>query len=250
MGASRRITRAFSIAAAIGILAGAAADRPPAANGGLPPGGSIAGTVTVKSARTAPALRVTKDTEYCGRELPSEALLVNPEGGLANAVVYLQGTPAASAPGAGAGATLTLRNDKCAFVPHVQAAVAGGSLTLTNEDPLMHNVHLFLRTDGQRRTLMNLALPAGVPRLDASRAVRRPGVIEVRCDAHAWMSAWILVFEHPYFAVTDARGSFTIPNVPPGTYTLKVWHETLGELSSEVTAKSGQGTTVRLPYDG
>lgn len=251
MNTSRRIIPALGIAAAIGILAGATADRPsrlPAANARLAPVvGSIEGTVTVKRARTAPALRVTKDVEHCGHELASEALLANPQGGLANAIVYIEGSPA---PSPGAGATLSLSNDGCAFVPHVQATVAGGSLTLKNNDPLLHNVHFFLRTDGRRRTVMNVALPASVPRLDASRALRRPGVIEVRCDAHDWMSAWILLFDHPYFAVTDARGSFTLPDVPPGTYTVKVWHETLGESASQVTVRSGEQTTLHLPYEG
>lgn len=254
MNTPRRIAPALGIAAAIAILAGATAERPSgpfrptASSVALAPVGSIDGTVTVKRARAAPPLRVTKDVEHCGHELVSEALLANPQGGLANAVVYIEGSPAASSPGAGA--TLRLSNDGCAFVPHVQAAVAGGSLTLRNNDPLLHNVHFFLRTDGRRRTVMNLALPASVPRLDASRALRRPGVIEVRCDAHEWMSAWILLFDHPYFAVTDARGRFTLPDLPPGTYTLRVWHETLGELSGEVAVQSGQVTTVSLPYAG
>lgn len=132
----------------------------------------------------------------------------------------------------------------------MQAGQAGGVLTLTNEDPTMHNVHLFLHTEGRRRTLINVGLPGNTPSVNASRAVRRAGRIEVPCDAHDWMSGWILLFEHPYFAVTDPEGNFTLGEVPPGGYTLKVWHEALGELSREVVVEQGKMTKVLLRFGG
>lgn len=244
----RHVGSRLAIATAIALLGaalafGSVASREPAQTG------SISGTVKAKGARKLPALQVTKDTEYCGKELPSEAILTAPDGALRNAVVYLEiagRQPAAEA----SRSALVLRNERCAFVPHVQAGLVGGKLTLTNEDPLLHNVHLFLKMESGRRTLINLGLPGNVPGVDASRALRRPGIIEVRCDAHDWMSGWILLLEHPYFAVTDERGTFTIANVPPGTYTLKVWHEELGELSREAIVADGKTSTVAFQYGG
>ena len=208
--------------------------------------GSIAGTVTVPNAGKPQSLRVTTDVEYCGRTLPSEAVLATAEGRLANAVVYLD--LASPKPGQTPPGTVLVRNEQCRFVPHVQAALAGATVTLTNDDPLLHNVHFFLHVNGQRRTVANLALPGKVPRLDASRAARRPGLIEVRCDAHEWMTGWILLLDHQYFALTDKQGRFTIPDVPPGTYTMRVWHEALGELRQEVVVRVGQVARVSLRF--
>lgn len=245
----RQVGSALAIAAAVALLGGAASVSRSAASREPAQTGSISGTVKTKGARNPPALHVTKDTEHCGKELPSEAILTAPDGALRNAVIYLEiaGSPL---PAGASGSALVLRNEKCAFVPHVQAGVIGGKLTLTNEDPLLHNVHLFLKMDRGRRTLINMGLPGNVSGVDASRAFRRPGVIEVRCDAHDWMTGWILLFEHPYFAVSDERGNFTVPNVPPGTYMLKVWHEELGELSHEVVVAGGKTATVTFQYGG
>jgi hypothetical protein len=60
-------------------------------------------------------------------------------------------------------------------------------------------------------------------------------MVSVRCDLHPWMQGWLGVLDHPYFAVTDAEGRFTLRDVPPGDYTLAVWHERLGTGTSRVT---------------
>jgi hypothetical protein len=65
----------------------------------------------------------------------------------------------------------------------------------------------------------------------------QPEFIKVTCDAHGWMSGWIVVEDHPYYAVTDQTGSFNLSNVPPGDYEVKVWHETLGEKTQKVSVK-------------
>ena len=67
-----------------------------------------------------------------------------------------------------------------------------------------------------------------------------PEKIQVNCDAHSWMSAWIVVAEHPYYAVTDADGAFTLPNVPSGTYTIEYWHGTFGMRAAAVTVTAGE----------
>jgi hypothetical protein len=66
--------------------------------------------------------------------------------------------------------------------------------------------------------------------------MRRPDEFQVKCDVHPWMSSRFVVFNHPFFAVTDDKGSFTISGLPPGTYTLTTWHE-LGEKVSAVEQK-------------
>lgn len=211
------------------------------------PTGSITGTVKARSVPRLPPLEVNKNRDYCGDRLPSEAVVAASDGRLRYAIVYLEG---AEFPGQLEGVPLAIRNEKCAFVPHVQAGRVGSRLEVTSADPILHNTHLFLRSGTGRKSLLNLALPGEHSRLDASRATRRPGVVELKCDAHKWMSGYLLLFDHPYYAVTDADGSFSIRDVPPGTYTVKVWHETFGELAREVVVEPGKAASLSFEFTG
>jgi plastocyanin len=152
-------------------------------------------------------------------------------------------------PGEPTAGQLRIENKKCAFAPHVQTGTVGSTLNAFNQDGVLHNVRLYLKMGSKRRSLLNLALPAKTGPVNASRATRRAGTIEVTCDAHTWMSAYVVLFDHPYHSVTDAQGSFAIENVPPGTYPLKVWHESLGELVTEVVVEAGKPTTLALQFN-
>lgn len=168
-------------------------------------------------ARPAPTLPVKHDGHVCGSSKPDEALLIDKAGGVRNAVVYLEGVANAPQPAAG---TATLDQKACQFLPHVQAVPVGSTLVIGNSDNVLHNVHGF--RDGE--TLFNLAMPA--PKMTIKRKLSKPGLHFFRCDAgHTWMSSYVWTFPHPYYAVTDAAGRFTIKDVPPGKYTVRVWHE-------------------------
>ena len=218
----------------------------PAPTDGVPPNGSIVGTITASGAKSAAPLKADTDVEYCGEEIPSEAVVATAKGRVRYAVVSLEGATSPSQP---ATDRLRVENQKCAFAPHVQTGTVGSTLNAFNQDGVLHNVRLYSKMGSKRRSLINLALPAKAGPVDASRATRRAGTIEVTCDAHTWMSAYIVLFDHPYHAVTDAQGSFSIDNVPPGTYPLKVWHESLGELATEVVVEPGKPTTVALQFN-
>ncbi len=209
--------------------------------------GSIEGTIKTNAVPDLPPLEVNKNQDYCGDQLESEAVVANAAGQLRYAVVYLDGVEYSGNPEQ---TPLAIGNEKCAFNPHVQAGMVRSTLEVTSADPILHNTHLFLVSGSRERSLINLALPGEDARLDASRATRRPGVVEMKCDAHKWMSGYILLFDHPYYAVSDAEGSFAIDGVPPGTYTIKVWHETLGELTEEVTVEAGEATSVSFEFAG
>jgi plastocyanin len=196
--------------------------------------GEISGTVRIAATRPVlPAVPVLKDAQVCGREVADEKIVLGAGGGLANVVVWLKGA-APRRPGPTRGATLD--QVACRYHPHVQAVTVGTTLALLNNDAVLHNVHA--TTDGGPVpvTVFNVAMPfkgENVPTV-----LRRPGAMSVRCDAgHAWMSAYIHVFDHPYFAVTDVEGRFTIKDVPPGRYTIEYWHEPLDE-HSRATVKS------------
>ena len=105
---------------------------------------------------------------------------------------------------------------------------------MRNSDPLIHNV----RSLSEENRPFNIGQPAGTP--DRKKVFKdKEGPIELRCDFHPWMRAYLFVMEHPYFAVTDAQGHFTIKGLPVGNYTLAIWHEAFGEQEQKITVKAG-----------
>jgi plastocyanin len=118
------------------------------------------------------------------------------------------------------------------FVPHVLAIPVGSTVEFPNNDRTFHNV--FSLSDIRTFDLGRYAAPH-------SKTVRfdRPGIVRVFCDIHSHMSAFILVFAHRYFAVTDAEGRYRIENVPPGTYTVSVWNEMTSVESRQITVPDG-----------
>ena len=208
-------------------------------------GGTIKGTVTFQGA--APArqkIEVTKDTNVCGAggAKLSEALVVGPGGGIANVVVRLSGMTkgAALAPPA---TKPTLDQKVCQFHPHVVLVPAGSAVTMVNSDGILHNVHTY----GEANPPVNKAQPGFKKQLDIQ--FDKPEFpIRVECDAHSWMKAWIVVQDHPYYAVTDESGAFTLSNVPPGDYDLEAWQETLGRKSAKVSVAAGGVATAAIVF--
>jgi hypothetical protein len=104
----------------------------------------------------------------------------------------------------------------------------GTALAVLNNDAVLHNVHGTTETGGSPLTVFNIAMPFKGGK--SPQVLKRPGAIKLRCDAgHTWMSAYVHVFDHPFYAVTDAKGRFTIKDVPPGKYTLEYWHEPISD---------------------
>ena len=210
------------------------------ASAGAP--GTVAGTVRVSDpARHAPAaLPVFKNKEVCGDSVPDDRLLIGPEGGLRYAVVTIEGVRAGKK--TERDLTVTLDNRGCRFEPHVQTAEVGQWLDLRNSDPVLHNADARLGQD----TLFNVALTPG---REVRKPLARPGLVAITCDVrHTWMNAFVAVADHPYHTVTDAYGAFEIRDVPPGTYTLRIWHETLGTLAQQVTVTAGGTATADVTY--
>ena len=159
---------------------------------------------------------VRKNTDVCGEHKPFQALVVGPTRGIKGTVVYLEGVEQGKrAP------EFELDNAKCLFVPHVSAVMAGAKVRIRNSDPILHNTHGFI----DRLTVFNIALPTKDQAVDVTQRIKKPGVVEVLCDAHTHMRAWIVVRDNPYFAVSDDDGRFRIDEIPPGRYRVTAWHE-------------------------
>jgi hypothetical protein len=204
-------------------------------------GGTIDGVVTLSGAAPSEApIKVTKNQDYCGQTIPDPAYTVDAGGGLANVIVYLKditkGKGAPTEP-------LALVNTKCMFSPRAQGAMVSEQVKISSEDTVLHNTHP--QNAETNATIFNVALP--FKGFSVTKPLpSMPMMIKVKCDAHEWMHAWILELDHPYYATTAADGHFSIKDVPPGTYTLAVWHEAAGEKSAPVTVAAGQTVKAKV----
>lgn len=124
----------------------------------------------------------------------------------------------------------------CLYAPHVLGVQVGQPVEFRNGDPVNHNCH-GLPFDNREFNFNQL------PGASDQRKFPRPEIFKLKCDYHPWMSAWIGVVDHPYFAVTDADGRFAIKGLPPGKYTLEAWHERLKGPAVEITV-AGPKTEV------
>ncbi len=203
-------------------------------------GGELIGTINFKgNAPVKPSLTVDRNSEYCGKTVPDESLIINPENkGIQNVVISLENISQGKKHDP---TIVTLDNSQCQFVPHTLAVMVGDSYELKSSDPIIHNTHL--RLDGGS-TFLNIVLaPNG-------NAIKRPltkvGIINGRCDAHHFMTVNMLVFSHPYFAITDQKGEFKISDIPPGKYNVKIWHESLSVQEKEIIIKPSEKTDLSL----
>ena len=149
----------------------------------------------------------------------SEDLIVSDDGGMQNVFVYVRGgVPKQDYPVPEEIGVLDQKG--CMYRPRVQGVRAGQTFHVVNSDPLLHNV----RGIAVRNRSFNMGQkPGSEPRERVFKRAERP--IELQCDVHTWMRGYIFVMDHPFFAVTDEDGNFSIEGLPPGEYTLAAWHE-------------------------
>lgn len=175
-----------------------------------------------------------------GRVVAEEGVVVNREGDLANVFVHLEGDFPTSPP-----PTRPAQIDQvgCVYVPHVIGAQVGQTIEVHNGDDLAHNVHASSRVDNG----FNVGQPVGglVYRFQPEQ---EEIMLHVGCDIHRWMSSYVGIVDHPYFAVTGTDGGFSMANVPPGTYTIHGWHEIFGESSQTVEVRAGETAVVDFSF--
>jgi len=181
---------------------------------------------------------VTIDQYICGKEKEPEDLLLSSNNGIRNAVVSLQNVP----PGAKRDwnfPAAKMDQKQCSFIPRVVIVPAGGTVEFLNSDRLLQNV----RSVGKENPPFNRAQPHA---RSISFTFKQPELLRVDCDLHSWMRGWVVVAEHPFYAVTNEQGEFTLENVPRGKYTLQVWQESLGNVTQEVVVGDKGATTVSV----
>jgi len=203
--------------------------------------GDIRGSVKFSGAAPkAQPIPTTKDQTACGQSVADESIVVS-NGKLKNVVLTVQGAPK-PAPGAEP-VRVTMDQSKCHYIPHVQAAAVGTPVDILNSDPVLHNIHSYLGTS----TVFNLAMPFKGQKI--VKTLAKPGLVNVKCDVHSWMHAYIVVTDAP-FAVTGDDGTFVIRGVPPGTYTMTAWHEKLGEKTAQVAVPASGEVAADFTFGG
>ncbi|RMF63498.1 MAG: hypothetical protein D6743_10630 [Calditrichaeota bacterium] len=205
-------------------------------------GGTITGTVRFpKEYPEREKVLISKDPQVCGAFQYSEQFVVNEDNhGLKNVVVTLVNVDG-KAPEKG---VFQLDQNKCRYVPHVQAVPVGSTLEIVNSDGILHNVHAYFGSFDPKNTVFNKAQPKFLKRI--KQVLDKPGIYYFKCDIHDHMRAYIAVMDQPYYAVSDEAGKFEITNVPPGTYKVQAWHEVLGTLEKEVQVQAGKTAEVNF----
>ena len=248
--------RSLGLAASVGLLAFALAcggsstpAAPPAAAAPVDPAtaGTVTALVTFEGEVPAPEMITITGDPRCVSEngaptRAEERIVVGDHQALQNVFVYVKdglgafGFPIPSEP-------VVLDQDKCRYTPRVVGVRVGQPLQIRNSDPLLHNV----RSNAVINQAFNKSTPIEGMKFDHVFATREV-MVPFKCDVHGWMSAYVGVLDHPYFGTTAPDGKVVLGNLPPGTYTIEAWHESLGTKTQQITIAPKESKNVSFTF--
>lgn len=201
--------------------------------------GVIYGNILLdEEAPELPRIVIDKNIDFCGEVLTDNVLMVKNRR-IQGAVVALNWKGDEKISGGELYMPVQLQSRNCRFHPRIQATHLGNYLILNSGDEITHNPHGWWNN---KKTIFNITLIN--PNQKFKRKLKWEGTYRVECDTHTWMKSYILVFKHPFYAVTGEEGSFRLDNVPTGIHTLRVWHEVLGEHTATVVVERGKETRM------
>ncbi len=213
-------------------------------------GGRISGKVSFEGTDPAPRqFTVAKDADTCGSGTRSIDFVRVNDGALTDAVVYLYRVKAGKDFPADI-ANAELNQERCDFKPFLGVMKNGEQLTVKNSDPVLHNIHTYEIIGRARKTVFNISQPGDLKTIRKQVKLKRGSAMKVECDAHDFMHSFTFVAKNPYFAVVGEDGSFSIDDVPPGTYKIRAWHGTLGEKKGTVTVEAGNTARIDFVFKG
>ena len=209
--------------------------------------GSVTGTVSLS--RPLPQLdaaRTGADSATCGESIVDESLSVQQSGaGVAGVLIWIEGIRAGKP--LPSERRRELESTHCRLAPRVQAAVVGSAVNVITHDNFRQQLQF--SAAGESASRARIPLGGGEQVIPTELPTKAPGLLTVVDANHPWPRAFIAVFDHPYFAITAPDGSFAIDGVPPGTYTLRAWHER-ARLAEQRVAISGTAVTVKVVLEG
>jgi plastocyanin len=174
---------------------------------------------------------------------PNEALVLGNGSTMGNIMVWVsKGLPAGKtwpAPKT----PLVLDQDGCQYKPHVMGIMVGQPYRILNSDGILHNIHTLPKINPQ----FNRGQPATVKEMTTSFG-KPEGMLQVKCDVHPWMTAYIGVYTHPFFSVTGTDGKFNISGLDAGTYEITAWHERLGTQTASITLAANDTKTQSFTF--
>ena len=206
---------------------------------------TVSGRITFSGQAPAPRpISMASDPRCINRDAVTETVVIGADGGLQNVFVYVKdGLGNVSFPVPATPAVIDQKG--CQYRPHVFGVQVGQPIEILNSDATLHNIH---------------ALPEANQGFNVGQALQglrhthtfstKEVMVPFKCDVHRWMSAYVGVLDHPFHAVTKADGSFTLNGLPPGTYTVEAWHESLGTMTQSVTVGAKETKQVAFSFAG
>jgi hypothetical protein len=205
-------------------------------------GGTIRGTVEIEGEAPADtSVRTGRDERVCGATLVDRSV-VRQGDRLGGAVVWLSGLRRGKALPTARRYEVTL--ERCQLTPRAQAVLAGGTLNVRSRDPLQTRFRFVRQPAGETIGFVTENDDGQV--VPVERVLRVPGQVDVRNDTHPWVRGFLFIFDQPYFATTPPAGTFSLDDVPAGSYRLSAWHERFGRVDTTITVQPGQTADVVL----
>jgi plastocyanin len=207
-----------------------------------------AGTVSGKITYTGTAAKMKpidmSKEPTCAKQHPTpvmtEAVVTGANNALANVVVYV--SAGASDESSVPSQAVTFAQKGCQYIPHVLAMHTGQELKVVNDDQTSHNIHPLAKINRE----WNKSQPPGTPPL--SEKFDKEEFIPVKCNVHPWMHGYFAVLKTSHYATSGENGSFTLPNLPPGKYTITAWQENYGAQTQDVTISGNETKTVDFTF--
>ena len=208
-----------------------------------PAGGTISGKVTYEGipakAKTIDMSKEPSCAKQHATPVTTEGVVTGPNNSLENVVVYISaGTPDESAPSQ----PVKFDQKGCQYIPHVLAFLVNQPLEIVNDDQTSHNIHPRPTINREWNKSQPPGSPPDVEKYD------KPEFIPVKCNIHPWMSGQFAVMKNSHFAISSADGGFSLPNLPPGKYTVTAWHESYGDQSMEVTISGSETKAANFVF--
>jgi plastocyanin len=206
-------------------------------------GGTISGKVTYTGTPVKQkAIDMSKEPS-CAKQhatpVTTETIVTGANNTLQNVVVYISaGADDANAPAQ----AVTFTQKGCQYVPHVLALHTGQELQVANGDQTSHNIHPMPKVNRE----WNKSQPPGSPNI--SEKFDQPEFISVKCNIHPWMHGWFVVLKTNHYSISGDNGGFSLPNLPPGKYTISAWHEDYGTQTQDVTITGNETKSIDFTF--